>query len=1013
MPLANASTPLSPGLAAPLADLDSDQARATVEAAVERAQAQHLLEGRPSADVAHVLLAAVTVFVFWGSLPVWATLTWLSAFVLTAGARAFNRRRLTGDTGPAYIVSLVRRDIWLAASLWGVWALLHVGTDTAGLLFLMLVFSGLVAAGTSTLVADRPAFYGFMGLLFVPLVLTVAVSGGSRDHASMLLLIVLFAPFMLVLNRRAHEIQAEQIRAGERLKMVQAVTDRRRDFLNALLTSAPSSVVVLDEGGTVAQVNPAFERMLGISGEDALGHAFLDLVTDDRKRPALATFLETVQDGRAAAADLPLRRGDGETLWIRLSGTLATGQAKGNTLLLGEDVTQQVEAREAQMLARIQAEEAARAKSAFLASMSHEIRTPMNGILGMVEILLDTPLTEQQQKTAEVIRSSGQGLLRILNDILDVSKIEAGQLDLELADFDLHELVGEVGRVFAGAAASAGDELVVDLGERVPLSVRGDSHRLRQILTNLVSNAVKFTRGGEVVVSVKQVAAIGGGYRMRFGVRDTGIGIPKEKQEAVFRAFEQADSSTTRTYGGTGLGLSISKRLVELMGGVLRVESEPGRGSEFFFELELEEGGELRPPDTRQGVRPVELSRHRFLVVDDNATARRIVRDALEQAGGWVEEAESVPEGLRLAEAAVVSGAPFDAVVLDHMMPGQDGFDFARRVHDDEVFGHPRILMVTSGTVARGADQARSLGVGGYLSKPVARNELLKALEVLLGRPGYDGPERRLVTRETIHRVTGKARILLAEDNPVNQQVAVALLKKRGHEVVAVTDGVQAVEAAERDRFDLVLMDIQMPEMDGLEATRRIRKFADAETLPIVALTAHAFAAERERSRTAGMNDFLAKPFTPNDLYDLVDRWARVEAADGDAESDRQSEEGESMPEGGYDEPPVDLEAFRATMREAGVEEVVETTVGIYKEEAPTIFKALEAGFSVGDLDEIRKTSHSLKSASGNIRANRLFGLLQELERLSREGDEGGVAATVPEVRDEFHAVMAYLESHT
>ncbi len=978
-------------------------------ASLESALAEHLLGGRPSADVAHVLLAAVTVFVFWEGIPPWASLTWLGLFVATAGARTVNRWRvLERATDSSTVLSLVRRDIWIAASLWGGWALLHVGADVEGLLFLLLIFAGLVAAGTSTLVADARSFLGFMGLLFGPLVLTILLSGWTHDHAVMLLLVALFAPFMVVVHRRAHQMLLHEIRAGERLAIAKEETDRSRDFLDSLIASAPLSVVVLDGDCAVVRVNPAFERAFGHSADAVIGRPFIPLVSGDREGPSVATFLETLMDRRAAVADLPLRRADGTTMWVRLSGTQPEDTAAGTILLLAEDVSQQVEAQEAQKVARIQAEEAGRAKSAFLASMSHEIRTPMNGILGMVEVLLDTPLTDDQRNTAEVIRSSGQGLLRILNDVLDVSKVEAGQLELEAVDFNLHEIVAEVGRVFAGSAAGADDELIVNVGEGVPQGVRGDPHRLRQVLANLVGNAVKFTRGGEVEISARYAGLEGDRHRIHFSVRDTGIGIPREKHEVIFRAFEQADSSTTRTHGGTGLGLSISKRLVELMGGRLVVESEPGKGSLFHFELLMEGVQETRPPETRT-TEQVPLSRCRYLVVDDNATARRIISEALAHVGAVATEAVGVDEGLAEARGAADRGEPFDVVILDQMMPGREGFELAQAVHEDPSYGSPRILMVTSAALTGGADHARALGVGGYLAKPVSRTELLKALTVLLSQSGQVGRERRLVTRETISRVKGRARILLAEDNPVNQQVVVALLRKRGHEVFAVSDGRQAVEAAQRDRFDLVLMDIQMPEMDGHEATRTIRSFADADTLPIVALTAHAFAEERERSRAVGMNDFLAKPFKPEDLYEMVERWARV-PVDASAVAREQVEAGgAAMDEGGRQEHPVDLEGFRALMREAGVEDVVDTTVAIYLEESPVLFAGLEESATAGDTEGTRRRAHSLKSSSGNIHANRLYRLLQVMENLGRDADAEGARLALPELREEFGAVMECL----
>ena len=993
-------------VAASLGGTDPVLAGERITKAVDRALADHVLGARTPADVGQMLLACVTVFLFWGVTPHWMGMLWLAAFVATGAARAMNRKRSAAlAESPSALLALVRRDVWISASLWGGWALVHLGADPTSLGFMLVIFAGLVAAATSTLVADRSSFLGFMGLLLGPLTVVVLLGEMTRTSVAMLLLIGVFAPFMLTVHRRAHGILVEQLRAGERLKVSEEETARRRDFLNSLVASAPSSIVVLDGGWRVVRVNPAFERVLGYAANSVPGRPFPEWVTGPRDQKALQTFLETVQEGHRAVAEFPLRRQDGSPLWARLSGTRAEGSAEGFLILVGEDVTDQVEAREAQMVARIQAEEGARAKSAFLASMSHEIRTPMNGVLGMIEILLDTPLTDDQRRSAEVIRSSGQGLLRILNDVLDVSKIEAGQLDLEETDFDVHEVGREVARVFAGAATKGGNELLLDVGKDVPRVVRGDPYRLRQILSNLVGNAVKFTADGEVVLSMRNVGAEGGEPRIRFGVRDTGVGIPLEKQEQIFREFEQADSSTTRTHGGTGLGLSISRRLVELMGGHIHLESVPGEGSDFSFELSLPLGREDRPADQRRK-ELVSLASYRFLVVDDNATARRIVREALAHAGAPASEATSVDEGLAAVGAAHDAGTPFDIVILDHMMPDRDGFDFVRALREDPRLPSVRVLMVTSAALPGGAQRARAEGIAGYLAKPLSRAELINALTLLVAGARPDGPERRLLTRETIARKGRHARILLAEDNPVNQQVALVLLNKRGHHVMAVPDGEKAVEAARTQAFDMVLMDIQMPVMDGLEATREIRKFMSPQELPIIALTAHAFAEERERSRVAGMNDFLAKPFKPDDLYELVDRWLPEGPDGGGGTVERRS-----LPRPEHSTPPVDLEGFRTLMREAGVEEVADATVEIYLSEAPRIFGQVEEAVRSGDPEAARRAAHSLKSASGNIRAARLADLLQAMEASGKAGDLAGVQGAFPALQAEFRSVMAYLET--
>jgi len=964
-----------------------------------------LLAGRFSADVAHITLAALTVFVFWGVDPAWASLAWFACFVGTTLARALNRKRVLSElTDPRAILWLLRRDVWIAALLWGGWAVLHADASPPDLALLLLIFSGLVAAATSTLVADGPSFYGLTALILGPLAGAVSLGELDRSRVSLLLLIALFLSVMTMLHRGAHRMLLEQIRAGLRLRIAEEETARRSDFLNALLTSAPTPIVVLDGEGRVMRVNPAFERVLAYDGAGVIGEPFVELVTDPRDRAPLVTFLDMVREGQRTTADLPVRRGDGRARWVRLSGTLGSGMVEGTLILVGEDVTDQVEARETQMMARIQAEEGARAKSSFLASMSHEIRTPLNGILGMIEILLDSPLTAEQRQTAQVVRESGRGLLRILNDVLDVSKIEAGQLDLEVVDFALHDLVAEVARIFTVPAGQRGNEIIVDVGRSVPRTVRGDPHRIRQILTNLVGNAVKFTDRGEVVLRLRSLGTVEERDRIHFSVKDTGVGIPLDKQEQIFREFEQADSSTTRIHGGTGLGLSISRKLVALMGGHLEVESAPGKGSDFHFLLELAPGQDDRASDTRTPP-GVDLAGRRFLVVDDNATARRIVREALHQVGAEVTEVESALDGLEAMRCAVAERLSFDAVVLDHMMPELDGFDFVHRLRDGDAGADTPILMVTSAVPAGGAERARSAGINGYLAKPVSRAELFQALQAVLGLGSPPGQERRLVTRESIGRAANRARILLAEDNAVNQQVAVGLLSKRGHEVVAVRDGVEAVRAAAAGGFDLVLMDIQMPEMDGLEASRRIRGQPGNASLPIVALTAHAFAEERERCSAAGMNDFVAKPFKPGDLYEVVERWI------GGTAKALRSKEVEKVKEDRDDAPaPVDLKGFRATMREAGVEEVVDATLEIYLSEAPVLFNGIEQAVASGEPEDVRRAAHSLKSASGNIRANRLAFLLQYMEDRGQAGDVDGARELFGALREEYRAVIEYLE---
>lgn len=991
--------PAPPGL--PDVDADAEDGSARIEAELHAELTSHLAAGRPTADVGQIGVAVFTVVAFWTVMPAWVCLAWCGLLASTAALRGINRRGIAGmDTGERR--ELVRRDVWFSGVLWGAWSILIIGTDLVHLAFMMVITAGLVAAATSTLVADKAAFRGFLALLVVPLIVAIPASGLGRDHLVLLAVTCLYGPFMLGVHGRTHRILVDQIRSAARLRMTEEETARRRDFLNALVTSAPSPIVVTDHEGHVVRANPAFQRVLGYDWSAVEGEPLADLVAIGDNRGPLRDFFRSVASGTREVAEFRLSHRNGHPVWIRVSGTAASGMAEGMVILVGEDVTAQVAARETQERARTEAEEGARAKSAFLASMSHEIRTPLNGILGMVEVLMDTGLDERQREAAEIVRSSGQVLLRILNDVLDVSKIEAGQLDLESIDFEVSETVGEAVRVFSVAAASRGIELLLDIAPDTPVWAHGDPIRIRQVLTNLISNAVKFTDEGEIVVSVRDAREEGGAAALRFTVRDTGVGIPTDKQQIIFQEFEQADRSTTRTHGGTGLGLTISKRLVELMGGTLTVHSVPRRGSEFAFTLPLEAAAERvsvrRPTD-------VHMEGRSFLIVDDNATSRRILREALALAeASEVVEAPTVDDAL----AAVASRADdeaFDAILLDHMMPGKDGFEFSRAVKEMSPGSPPRILMLTSAGDAIASDQARGAGIGGYLAKPVGRKDLYRALRQLLGYQRDDGPERRLVTRETLARDRGDVRILLAEDNAVNQQVAVALLTKRGYRVVAVGDGVQAVDAVKRETFDMILMDIQMPEMDGLEATRAIRRLPGFADLPIAALTAHAFAEERDRCHAAGMNDFLAKPFKPEDLFALVDRWTIDRYKRGGRGSTLLEKDIMDEDAG----PPVDLEGFRSIMRDAGVEEVVDTTVEIYVEEAPEIFDALRAAAESGRLAEVRAQAHSLKSSSGNIRATGLADHMRRLERAATDGDGPRVAESMAAATREFEAVMAYL----
>jgi PAS domain S-box-containing protein len=643
----------------------------------------------------------------------------------------------------------------------------------------------------------------------------------------------------------------------------------RTAYLNALIENSPVAIITTDTDNAVQMCNPAFETMFLHPHEGILGRSLRELIKSPDPGDGLPFDSSIEQKFHEITKQT---RADGSLIDVEIFGVplFIDGKVSGR-LVLFQDVTERKRTEEAMQRAKEAAEAASRAKSEFLANMSHEIRTPMNGIMGMTELVLDTELDTEQRNYLNLAKVSADSLLSLINDILDYSKIEAGKLEIDAIDFNLGDSLGDTMKTLSLRAHQKGLELAFEIEPDVPDALVGDPGRLRQIIVNLVGNAIKFTEQGEVVLYVKTKSRSEEHIELHFTVADTGIGIPGDKQTVIFDAFQQADGSMTRKYGGTGLGLTISSRLVTFMRGQIWVESELGKGSRFHFTVRF--GVQKTSARTIVPRDPETLRDMRVLIVDDNATNQQILSKMLEN---WHMTPTAVDSGAKaivtLGEGIGI-GRAFPLILLDAQMPEMDGFALAEAIKRNPDWRAATVMMLSSAGQRGDAIRCRELGVSAYLTKPVRQRELLDAILLALGTRTKNRTVPSLVTRHSLRESQHRLRILLAEDNAVNQLVALRLLEKHGHTVTVASNGKKALEALEKQSYDLILMDVQMPEMNGWEATEAIRKRekTTGEHLPIVAMTAHAMKGDEEKCLAAGMDRYLTKPIRTQELLAVLD----------------------------------------------------------------------------------------------------------------------------------------------
>jgi two-component system, sensor histidine kinase and response regulator len=813
----------------------------------------------------------------------------------------------------------------------------------------------------------------------------------------------------------------------------------QKQYLEALGSNSPVAIVVLDTHVNINKCNPAFEKLYGYTEAEIMGKNLGDLLS-------VPETMKEVEDNSLNVLERPIhtfgkrKRRDGEMVSVEISGSpLSVLEQKVGAIIIYHDITELEKARH-------EAEQANRAKSEFLANMSHEIRTPMNGVIGMLDLALDTPLNDEQRDYLNISLQSAEALLSLINDILDLSKIEARKLELDSIDFDLRTTVENIASMMATRAESRNLELVCMIHPDLRTGLRGDPARLRQIIVNLVGNAIKFTHQGEVLIRAEPVEETDDLVTVHFSVQDTGIGIPPERLGAVFNRFTQADGSTTRKYGGTGLGLTICKQLVEAMGGKIGVESEVGVGSTFWFTISFPRQAKKIDSPENPTIDPsmVVIKDLHVLIVDDNATNRMILAKMLEGFGCRYSTAAGGDEALGMMQKAYLEEDPFRIILLDMQMPIMDGEETTGKIKKDPNLKNAEIIILTSMGMRGDAARLEKMGCAAYLLKPVKQQILFDTIQVVLMNKVKG--QSTLVTRHSIaeHKQPG-LKILLAEDNAINQKLAAILLQKAGYSVDSVENGLLAFERVKNGRYNAVLMDVQMPEMDGFEASRQIRAWeGGGRHIPIIAMTAHALKGDRELCLEAGMDDYVSKPLDPRVLMQILDRWTQtsrlthLEKPENDVQdysssvaaystsADLGFEEGlfgETTPPPPVEEKnvePVSLMNFQdelpldrneALPRFGHDQALFEEMCQEFISNLPDRLEAIDTALKNKDGNSLLRSAHNLKGVASNFNAGPVTKISAAIEDLGKTENFTRAAELVQQLKTEAKRMEEYCKN--